>query len=358
MNYVASKVAKRMDGFKVRGTSHGKPRLLLPLSFGVSSTTLLHILDLHLQTQSERTKRTGYELHVLSIDQSTVGVKGLPLDILSLLKQKYPAHTFIQASLHDIFKFHTNLRVPVQDQGVAELEPNGFHSLVTDSYAVKLQELLSSLPSPSSRADMAIVLRNRLITAIAKENGCEGILWGDSATRLAERTLAETAKGRGYSLPWQTSDGPSPHGISFNFPMRDLLRREIITYSTMTSPPLTMLTQEPSLEGSVSSKDTTIDSLMIQYFESVETNYPSIVANVVRTTSRLTAPGAADTLSQCGICGLPVAPDSQGLHGWDGDQAPNLNGSAPKDGASISPTVLCYGCARTTLGSKSEATAS
>ena len=358
MNYVASKVAKRMDSFKVRGVSDGKPRLLLPLSFGVSSTTLLHILDLHLQTQLERTKRTGYELYVLFIDQSTIEGERDFLDILNVLQQKYPAHAFIQASLHDIFKFPINLSVLVQDQGIAQLERIRLDSPVPASYAEKLQELLSSLPSPSSRADMTIVLRNRLAIAIAIENGCESILWGDSATRLAERTLAETAKGRGYSLPWQTSDGPSPHGISFNFPMRDLLRKEIITYSTMTSPPLTTLTKEPSIELLVSSRDTTIDDLMSQYFESVETNYPSIVANVVRTTGRLMAPAAADTFSQCGICGLPVAPGSQGLHGWDGDQASNLNGSTLTDGASTGSTILCYGCARTTLGSKGEASAS
>ena len=358
MKYVASKVAKRMDSFKVRGISGGKPRLLLPLSFGVSSTTLLHILDLHLQTQLERTKRTGYELYVLFIDQSTFEGKRTPCDILNVLQQKYPAHAFIQASLHDIFKYPTSLRILIQDQGIAQHERIRLGSPVPASYAEKLQELLSSLPSPSSRADMTIVIRNRLAIATAKENGCEGILWGDSTTRLAERTLAETAKGRGYSLPWQTSDGPSPHGLSFNFPMRDLLRKEIITYSTMTSPPLTTLIQEPSRELFVSSKDTTIDDLMSQYFESVETNYPSIVANVVRTTGRLTAPAAADIFKQCGICGLPVAPGSQGLHGWDGDQAPNLNCSTPTDGASTSSTVLCYGCARTTLGSKGEAVVS
>ena len=354
MNYVTSKVAKRMDSFKVRGASDRKPRLLLPVSFGVSSTTLLHILDQHLQVQLERTKRTGYELFILFVDQSTVEGQGNTQDIVNVLEQKYSEHTFIKASLHDIFKFPINLSVLGQDQGIAQSERERPGSPVPASHAEKLREMLSSLPSPSSRADMTIVLRSQLVIAIAKENGCESILWGDSTTRLAERTLAETAKGRGYSLPWQTADGPSPHGISFNFPMRELLRKEIITYSNLTNPPLTTLIQELSSESSVSSKDTTIDDLMSQYFQSVETNYPSIVANVVRTTGRLTAPVATDTFSQCGICGLPVAPGSQGLHGWGGDQAPKLNGSPPTDSASTISTVLCYGCARTTLGSESQ----
>ena len=349
MNYVASKVAKRMDSFKVRGSSTDQPRrLLLHLSLGTSSITLLHILDQQLQTQLERTKRTGYELYVLFIDQSSIGGEGEPLDILDGLKQKYSAYTFTTAPLDDVFKF---LSYPL-DGGLAPFtDARARFDSEVNFGSRYLQQLLASLPSPSSRADMITVLRTRLIIGLAKENGCESILWGDSATRLAERTLAETAKGRGHSLPWQTADGPSPHGISFNFPMRDLLRKEIVLYSNLTSPPLASLISKHSRapKSSVSSKDTTIDDLMSQYFESVETNYPSIVANVVRTSSRLNAlPSAEDSLP-CRLCGLPVTEGAQGIHGWGGDQAKISNTLKFENNEPARTSILCYGCTRSTL---------
>ncbi|KAI4124467.1 MAG: hypothetical protein LQ338_004785 [Usnochroma carphineum] len=125
------------------------------------------------------------------------------------------------------------------------------------------------------------ILRSRLITSLAKELRCSSILYGDSTTRLAERTLSATAKGRGAAIPGLTSDGQSPHGIKIVYPMRELLRKEIAAYATMTDPPLTPLILEDRSRGTVaSSKNSTIEELMGQYFESVEQNYPSIVANV------------------------------------------------------------------------------
>ncbi|KAL8916443.1 MAG: hypothetical protein Q9208_008509 [Pyrenodesmia sp. 3 TL-2023] len=133
---------------------------------------------------------------------------------------------------------------------------------------------------------MISILRCRLITCLAEKHGCSGILYGDSTTRLAERTLSETAKGRGGSIPWLTADGQSPHAIKVVYPMRDLLRKEIAAYTAMTDPPLTPFILEGSSPVVVpSSKNTTIEDLMSQYFDSVEQNYPSIVANVVRTSS-------------------------------------------------------------------------
>ncbi|RAL68532.1 hypothetical protein DID88_007259 [Monilinia fructigena] len=61
-----------------------------------------------------------------------------------------------------------------------------------------------------------------------------------------------------------------------------------MTFSSSTAPlPDLVVYQEPPSHISASSKSTTIDDLMAQYFESVEENFPSIVANVVRTSSKL-----------------------------------------------------------------------
>lgn len=348
MNYVGTKVAKKMESYRVRNASLEQPRtVLLPLSFGVSSIALLHVLDKQINTQLERTSRTGYSIHVLMVDESTLNGGPHDAERESLLKQRYPRHEFSVVALEDAFNSHIHSDIELLNLGSPDAE---FSTL---SNKRKFQDLMASLPSATSRSDIAGILRTRLVVNFGKTHGCHSIVWGDSTTRLAEKTLSETAKGRGFSLPWQTADGPSPHGIAFHYPLRDLLKKELVTYSTLTSPSLTpLITPGPSLSQlSASSKDTTIDDLMTQYFESVEQNYPSIVANVVRTSSRLDAPILSKGFKPCNICCLPVVTGTQGLHGWGGDQAEKLDKHVGSIASNINDESLCYGCARSTLNS-------
>lgn len=74
-------------------------------------------------------------------------------------------------------------------------------------------------------------------------------------------------------------------------------------------------------------KNSTIDDLTRQYFASIEADYPSIVANVVRTTGKLQARTLAEVEAHCELCGLPL----------EGGQAPERS-------------RLCYGCIRTMGG--------
>jgi len=202
------------------------------------------------------------------------------------------------------------------------------------------------MPSATSRADIISTLLTRLLVDVAKKNACESILFADSTTRLAEKTLSETAKGRGFSIPWLVSDGMSPYGIGFNYPLRDLLKKELILFSSLTTPPLDDLViyQESSSHISASSKSTTIDDLMAQYFESVEENYPSIVANVVRTSTKL-KPLTVDNTQDCGLCGLPLAEGTDGIYGWGGDQSAYSRTTV--DGRH---GIICYGCSRSING--------
>ena len=351
MNYVGSKVMKRMDGYKVRSHTQHKPRrILLSLSFGVSSLTLLHLLDQQLCIQRERTSQVGYELHVLHvIEQGSMDpVKDNVFKSIDLLRTRFPQHKYTAISLDDVFHYPSSL----DDDGSSAinklLQSSGLSTPSNPQECLKAS--LASLPSPSARTDMIHILRTRLMVGYAKDVNCESIIWGDSTTRLAERILAETAKGRGFSIPWQTADGLSPHGINFIFPMRDLLRKEILMYSTLTSPPLGELIMEipRPQSSSVSSKNVTIDHLMSQYFESVELNYPSIVANVVRTSGKLkSAPNSSSSVVCC-VCNLPVANGTEGLHAWGGDQGNTIEAlaSSATSAANAYSEITCYGCSR------------
>ena len=206
----------------------------------------------------------------------------------------------------------------------------------------KLGRLFGSLTSATARSDVISTLRNRLVIEHAKSINCEGILWGDSTTRLAEKTLAETAKGRGFSLPWHVADGQSPFGLTFNYPLRDLLKKELVSYIDIVGEhlPSVVLESVPT-QASMSSKNTTIDDLMKQYFESVEENFPSIVSNVVRTTGKLEAIPTSAAMSRCRLCSMPVSDGRFGIYGWGGDQHGSVNTAESNSGAQ-----LCYGCTR------------
>ncbi|KAI9875221.1 MAG: cytoplasmic tRNA 2-thiolation protein 2 [Pleopsidium flavum] len=352
MKYVGRKAVKRMESYQVRSYSKNIQRtLLLPVSCGVSSVTLLHILDQQLQSQLDRTGRAGYSLHVLLVDTSAEDTGVPTIEHLDELENKYPRPTYSTLTLSEISDYGIALPEDLAHGFITD-EGNTSSSLQTSQ--ARLHKFMSSLPSATSKADVLGILRMRLIVEFAKNKGCESILWGDSTTRLAEKTLAETAKGRGFSLPWQTSEGESPHGIHFKYPLRDLLKKELSTYSSLTSPPLTPLIvgQSSSRPISASAKSTTIDDLMSQYFESVETNYPSIVANVVRTSSKLSAPQFEPKDQNCKLCGLPIADGSGGMHGWGGDQQKEIGTGKSEVANVLTASGLCYGCARSMHGAK------
>lgn len=324
-----------MESFRVRNADPNRQRkLLLALSLGASSVTLLHILDHLLETQTSKSGRTGFGLSVVFVE--TEG-DASHQDRLAKVRQAYPDYEITSLPLHDLFRL-----VPSpESESLSGLLPESVAG--TDwSPADKLASLFGSLTSATARADVVTTLRTRLVVEYAKSSGCEGVLWGDSTTKLAEKTLAETAKGRGFALPWRVADGETPFGLTFNYPLRDLLKKELVAYVDIVGSPLPSLVLDSApTQASMSSKNTTIDDLMKQYFESVEENFPSIVSNVVRTTGKLEATSTTDDTSICDLCSMPVSDGRFGIHGWGGDQ----HGIADPVRAS-SGRHLCYGCTR------------
>jgi cytoplasmic tRNA 2-thiolation protein 2 len=303
--YLHTKVVKRMDAFRTRHAEAGQQRkLLLPISFGVSSVTLLHVLTKHLKIQVEKTGRTGFSLQVLHI--KSTGSENYTKQF-DLLKKAFSEHEYSTTSLEDLF-----------------------------TRPEHLQELLGSLPSSSSLADILSILRTRSAVQFALANGCEAVFWSNSTTSLAETILSATAKGRGFALPHLISDGPTPYGISFHFPLRDVLRKELVSHAKLVEPSLLEFMDPKALEGvkmPVSGKNASIDGLMGTYFEEVEDGYPSIVSNVVKTAGKLQSRG--EGREKCRLCGLVVEEGMMGIAGWGGYQED-----------SGGEQELCFGCSR------------
>jgi cytoplasmic tRNA 2-thiolation protein 2 len=351
VRFINTKVIKRIEAtsFRVRdSTRNMKRKLLLPVSGGVSSMTQLHILNGHLEAQVSRTGRAAFELAVLLIDDGSHDQGDLH-SFWEVLQQRYPKHEYRLSPLA------TNTKVAEAD------EPS------VDS--LDISKLMGSLRMPTSRSDIASIGLTQAIAREAHDLECDGILWGDTTTRLAEKILAATALGRGATLPWLVNDGPSPYALSgssgtvlFIYPMKDILRKELTPYGAIQSLPTLSTVEQGSTGSVVSSKNATIDSLMKEYFEGVEKDYPSIVTNVVRTSSKLrplerVEAGSSKTSLTCELCGVPVAAGSFGIHGWGGSQEPREEGysysttpeTIPNNPVVATPYELCYGCARSTL---------
>lgn len=88
----------------------------------------------------------------------------------------------------------------------------------------------------------------------------------------------------------------------------------------------------------VSHRDLSIEEVMARYFAGVEETYPSVVANVARTTSKLVR--AEGTGEGCGLCGMPL--DELGDERWRGE----LDLGTP----AARPGRICHGCERSVGG--------
>lgn len=308
--YVQTKIVKRMETFRVKNSEPGKERtLLLPLSFGPSSTALLYVVSRHLKGQIEKTGRTGFKLHVLHVQSPDDTSSN---DILEQVKQLYPEHSYSTIPLSSITEHESLIPSDLQQRTDASQSPDA-----------KLSDILSALPTATSRGDATALFLRKLIVHHARNLDCGAILFADSTTRLSERVLAETAKGRGFSLPWVVSDGESPFGVPIYYPMRELLSKEVSAYVDFIEPSMASMVIRSDTKPAASMKNTTIDDLTRQYFAGVEVDYPSIVANVVRTTSKLQARTLSEVEQHCELCDMP------------------LEGQAPER------SRVCYGCIRT-----------
>ncbi|KAI1624863.1 hypothetical protein EDD37DRAFT_364792 [Exophiala viscosa] len=319
--YVTGKVAKRMESYRFTTLSPDqKRRLFLPVSGGISSLVLLQILDDQLQRQIAKRNRTAYDIVVARV--VLPGEQDQPIDAkwYEDLKTSFSKHTFLPLlALHNVLRLDSRI--------VQDLECLGLARKVNESDEELFDRIMSSTTSNTARSDLRSVLMQRLLVAAAKKEDCEGILWGHSDTRLAALALADVAKGRGGSVSSAIADGPSMYGIGFNYPLRELYEAELQTYGLVASEPLLQEVADRAapVQAPASIRTTAIDDLLSTYITSQGEKYPSIMANVVRTASKLEVRRPDGTTAACRFCVMP-------MRGQLGGQTRT--------------TDLCYGCQR------------
>ena len=295
----------------------------------------------------------AYELLVLHIDtdlrSKASGEVSPAEELLARYRERFPGMEFRCVSLSDALELRS-----VDWSALPSVEASG-------DPREKMRALFDMLPSVTSRADVLRLLIRHLLLAQAIETGCEALLLGCTTTALAELTLAEVAQGRGFSVPWQSYDGPfplppgtasspsssesngtSPRTMHIYYPLRDVFRKEIHTFLDLCDQPLMDLVVSPEGESGavVSHKDLSIEETMTRYFESVEESYPAVVANVVRTTGRLERADVGEG-EACSVCGMAV--DERGDARWKGEIGAEVR---QQEGTAR----LCHGCERSIHG--------
>lgn len=365
VDFVPGKIGKRiaMLGKEVRRSRVPVPRRYLAgLSFGPSSTILAGVLDDSAKYHAGNKSSSPFTPLVVHVDLDLTSYRHSAESPaqrrLALYRERYPNISFECVHLSRAVALKTidwaALPVRLGEEG---------------DDAERLRVFFDALPSVTSRADVLRLLVRHVLMDVALEQSYSVLLLGHTTTALAAMTLAEVANGRGFAVPWQVNDGPyticsyeqtlgtsgehdgesrsreiSRAELPVYYPVRDIFRNEILTFLELT-PSVGHLVPEDTTASNavVSHKDQSIEEVMQRYFSSVEGPYSGIVANVVRTSGKLSRADGGDDF--CHMCGSTL--DEQGDSRWagelgdEGSDAP-LAGRCTKD--------LCYGCKRSLGG--------
>lgn len=344
---------------EIRTSTDLEPRRYLAgLSFGPSSTCLAQILDDSAGYHADKKSSSPFEPLIVHVDTDLSPRRSSDEEtpaqrLLNKYRQKYPHVSF------DCI--HLSKALSLQTIDWSTLLPDAEANADSTDDTEKLRRLFDALPSVTSRADVLRQLIRHLLIDAALSRGYAALLLGHSTSALSALTLAEVANGRGFSVPSQVNDGvqpiltydPSTGAVTSRaelpvyFPLREMLRVELLTYTDIVPSLAAMKTElaaagVDSTTGSsvVSHKDVSIEEVMQRYFDGVEGPYAGIVANVVRTAGKLERVAGA---AACRLCGMAL--DGEGDDRWAGDLGADSGDSAEKHRGR-----LCYGCRRTVSG--------
>lgn len=123
-------------------------------------------------------------------------------EIRRLVESTTPFFSLTVLKLEDVFdpSSSSSTSAPLNTSFASPSLPSTPSSTSSASPRDQLLSLLSpSLVSPSSRDSLHSSLLSTLLRSHARRSGAETLLLGDSATRVAIRTLANMSSGRGFS---------------------------------------------------------------------------------------------------------------------------------------------------------------
>lgn len=239
--------------------------LMICISGGASSTVMLHLTDT-CNNPLKTKKRMGFIPGILYIDDSIV----------------------------------YNTPREVTENYLKELESTYNYPLYVRKIEEIVPDILEKLPEQGqAKSDMLYLCIHSAIVSIAKELGFSKVITAESASRVSSLVLSGICKGSGVSVNQFANPCIISDGISIGRPMRELLDKEVGIYQHLIKVPI--LSKLPiSVQNEISS--TSIDVLVHDFLQNLQSKFPSTVHTLLRTASKL-VPVAIE--EKCQICNGP-----------------------------------------------------
>lgn len=280
----------------------GTQKVLLPLSFGISSLVLLDMIASLLQEQNLAHKgKQGFELMVMCIEEEENATKIALLD--KLLASYSPVKIDYKVVTLDSYIVDPLMRLRVS-------ETFAVIGKTAPEETLTIPQLLEHASTRSLRADLLSIIRSELIFHTAHAEQCQTILFGHSMTRLANEVISLTVKGRGLEIHTSVVDRTASYAgkyIHIIFPLRDILFAEISAVMKLSSHLAEYVVIKEQKSFLV--KNMTVEALVGQYFSNLDaTGYASTASTVVKTAEKLGAPKASVT-AVCRVCGAEIHQD-------------------------------------------------
>ncbi|CDR46166.1 CYFA0S22e00782g1_1 [Cyberlindnera fabianii] len=372
IRFISGKQRRHMGGdkFKVRfGTNIIRENVVFPCSFGKSSLVLLDIIFQQFNEQLKNPRVwIGFHLDVVFVDDGEVsGYKNDVKEIIEDIKKEYDTERFPVS--------FTIIPIDAYSQGKQMkriLVTPEFETLMNQMFqgeAKTVTEMLRIAPNRASRDDLQKVVIQELIMSHVIEQGATALIWGHNMSSLAGQVLALTVKGRGSEIHRHLTDYKDEIAgkeIDVIHPLRDVSQGEVEKFIKFRKlEKLLLITTQDS--SKLMNKQKTVDEVVLQYYDTVDTADDNIVSTVVRTGAKLAEPKNYDGV-KCIVCGGKIYNDPKvwlrdiTYHGhrgpetelekellkeWEANQ--KINGVI-RDSDDFETRSMCYGCIVTVGG--------
>ncbi|CCH60352.1 hypothetical protein TBLA_0C05540 [Henningerozyma blattae CBS 6284] len=373
-------------------------RILVPLSFGSSSLTVLDILnETLLEQKKQQFGKTGFTVHVLNCYQAPTSNK-LKEDFEKAKSLIHDLENYRYYENKDNIKFYMvelDSFYNTKDLTKIVLDNKDFSTTLTDFVSnntqYTLHDLLLECPSKSTREDFLTIIKAQLVKKFAYQHKFKAILWGNSMTKVADEIISLIVKGRGEQIASSLNNSSvdpmtenCDHSFKNLYPLKDVLLSEVDTYVHIKSLEKYLInyTNSDSLmiydkfngDNNITSskplvKNMTINDISRKYFQTIEDDYSNIISTVVRTGEKLGNPTnhSSTKSKKCTICnsifinepanwlttiteteGHPIETEEEkGLYmRWQQsiDHSTETDVVDSKIDNTNKPDLLCYGC--------------
>ncbi|RKP07901.1 hypothetical protein THASP1DRAFT_30279 [Thamnocephalis sphaerospora] len=301
----------------------GRAQMMVAYSGGTASRVLLQLADEYNKASRSQRFAGFYLCHVdesaLAQDQDAAtafleGVRRVAAEF---------TFTYVEEKLENIFDSDDPASMPAQKHWMLSVMPTRLQSSsifaeelravlqqTTLCNAEKLRLLFSRIQSATTREDILEYFRQVLLRRAARRHECAAVWTADTATRVAIRTIANMAKGRGATLSHETAQTSEldEHGIAVWRPMRDTLDKEAVLYvyqRALSMPPPLRWPHHHRPRGKAS-----IGRLSQDFIVGLERDFPATANTVTRTVGKLTPSAALDPTRRCPLCQRPADQDA------------------------------------------------